>query len=201
MANRITRNIQNLLDMLGLSNTAITALGLGWPSSAPTAVEVNTAKTNLQTAVTDTDTKEAAWRIAAQTKQTRINEAIAIMKEIDLVTDGLYTRTGAQKTSFGLEPWGAEIEALAKLIELEISDGPIAGSIKFDWENIEGASYEVRWYSDSALTELVGTATSTQSEFIVSGLTPGTQYWMTVTPHRGGQQGTVSDPATRVAPA
>lgn len=46
-----------------------------------------------------------------------------------------------------------------------------------------------------------GSATSASaSDYVFSGLVPGTQYWSRVRPVRGGQTEQWSDPATRVAP-
>jgi hypothetical protein len=53
--------------------------------------------------------------------------------------------------------------------------------------------------SGGKLTQLVGSATSTGSEYVISGLTPGQQYWMIVRAVRGSETGPWSDPATRVA--
>ncbi|MBX7131139.1 MAG: fibronectin type III domain-containing protein [Fimbriimonadaceae bacterium] len=124
------------------------------------------------------------------------------MKAIDEATDFLYGPAGAQKTNFGLPPKGQPSQtSLEKLIEIRTADGLPAHSILFDWENIQNATYEIQWFTNSALTALVGSAVSTQSEFTITGLTVGTQYWMIVRPVRGGEFGPWSDPATRIAPA
>ncbi|MFN8139055.1 MAG: fibronectin type III domain-containing protein [Fimbriimonadales bacterium] len=47
---------------------------------------------------------------------------------------------------------------------------------------------------------VVGSATSAStSDYVISGLTPGTQYWMRVRPVRGSEVAPWSDPATKVA--
>ena len=122
------------------------------------------------------------------------------MKGIDEATDMLYGPSGAQKNNFGLTPKGAPIAPLHRLTDIKTKDGLLPGSIFFDYENIEGATYEVQWFTDSALTQMVGSAVSTRSDFTITGLTSGTQYWMHVRPQRGGQTAAWSDPATRVAP-
>jgi hypothetical protein len=53
--------------------------------------------------------------------------------------------------------------------------------------------------SNASMTHLVGSATSTASEYVISGQTPGQQYWMIVRPVRGSETGPCSDPTTRVA--
>jgi hypothetical protein len=123
------------------------------------------------------------------------------MQRVDEATDSLYGPDGAQKLNFGLPPKGTgTIDPLVKLTDLKVYDGLLPGSIRFDFENIDGASYEVVWATDSAFNNVVGSAVSTQSEYMIAGLTSGTQYWMRVRPVRGGQSAPWSDPATRVAP-
>ncbi len=178
---------------------AITALGPGWPSSGPALLAVTTAKNDLATSITDADAAEAAWKIKNQTRGTKTNNGIAIADSVLRTAVALYGENGAELANFGFSPGGHQ-EALHKLVEIVTQDGLSAGSIRFDWENIGGATFEVQWFSDSGLTMMVGSATSTRSEFTISGLTSGTQYWMHVRPHRGGQSAPWSDPATRVAP-
>jgi len=73
-------------------------------------------------------------------------------------------------------------------------DRPVPGSLKFDWESIEGAA-------NSTFTPVTGSATSASaSDYVISGLVAGTQYWCRVRPVRGGTTEAWSDPATRVAP-
>ena len=199
MADRIKRKPTELRDQMIQAVAGINGEP-GWPASAPTKAAVQAAETALAAAITDADAKEAAWKVANQTRQTNVDACFALMQRIDQVTDGLYGPSGAQKANFGLTPKGAPIPPLHKLVDIKILDGILPGSIKLDWENITGASYEVEWFTDSALTQKVGSATATSSEFTATALTPGTQYWMHVRPHRGGQTAEWSDPATRVAP-
>lgn len=201
MATRIKKDALGLKDQLTQAIAGITALGPGWPAGAPAAAAVTTIRDNLGTSITDTDTKEDAWKVAAQLKVTRITAGMGVMKTIDEYTDALYGTGGAEKNNFGLPPKGLQDEALHKLIEIVVTDGPVPGSLKFDWESIEGASYEAQWSTTSNFATIVGSATSaSSSDYIISGLTPGTQYWMRVRPLRGGQVADWSDPATRVAP-
>lgn len=199
MASRIKRNPEELRDQLAQCAAAITALGPGWPSTAPSAASVTTAKTDLATAITDADAAEATWKVKNQTRGTKTTNGTTVAGNVLRAAISLYGEHGAELANFGFDP-GTPLPPLAKLVALVVEDGLTSGSIRFDWENIAGASYEVQWFTDSALTQMVGSAASTQSEFMVSGLTPGTQYWMHVRPHRGGQTAPWSDPATRVAP-
>jgi hypothetical protein len=199
-SSRIKTKPEEARDQITTAIAGITGAGLLWPTTAPTGAQCTTAKTDLANAIIDADAKEAAWKTANQVRQAKLAISIGYMKRIDEATDGMYGPGGAEKANFGLTPKGASIPPLHKLTDIRVTDGLIAGSIFFDWENIEGASYEVEWFTDSALTQKIGSAASTASEFMISGLTPGTQYWMHVRPHRGGDTAPWSDPATRVAP-
>jgi len=198
---RIKRDGPGLRDQMTQAIAGITGAGPTWPASAPTAAAVTTARDNLATSITDTDTKEDAWKVAGQLKTTRIDAGADLMKAIDEATDLLYGPGGAEKNNFGLPPKGAAGAPLHKLIEIVLSDGPVPGSLKFDWESIEGASYEVQWAANPTFTPLTGSATSAStSDYIISGLVAGTQYWTRVRPLRGPDVEQWSDPATRVAP-
>jgi hypothetical protein len=200
MAQRIKTKHTDLLAQVNQAIAGISGVGLGWPVGAPTSASVTAHKTTFDTAITATNTAFNAWKVAIQAENAAALVVTTDMKAIDETTDLLYGPSGAQKNNFGLTPKGAPISPLHKLIKIVVKDGIPAGSILFDWENIEGATYEVQWFSDSAMTQMVGSAVSTSSEFTIAGLTSGTQYWMRVRPQRGGQTAEWSDPATRVAP-
>lgn len=200
MATRIKTKHTDLLAQVNTAIAGITAVGLGWPAGAPALLTVSSHKSALDAAITATNNAFNAWKVAIQTENAAALACETDMRGIDTATDLLYGPSGAQKNNFGLTPKGATIAPLHKLVDIKTSDGLVAGSILFDFESIEGASYEVEWFSDSSLTTRVGSATSTRSEFTITGLTSGTQYWMHVRPHRGGQTAQWSDPATRVAP-
>ncbi|MCC6351673.1 MAG: fibronectin type III domain-containing protein [Fimbriimonadaceae bacterium] len=201
MPERIKRQPDKLRDQLTQAIAGATALGPAWPASAPTVAAMTTARDNLDASITDTEAKENAWKVAAQLKATRAATGIDLMKKVDEATDLLYGPSGAEKNNFGLPPKGAAIEPLHKLIAIVVTDGAVPGSLKFDWESIEGASYEIQWSNASSFATVVGSATSASaSDYIISGLVPGTQYWMRVRPVRGADMAPRSDPATRVAP-
>ncbi len=64
-----------------------------------------------------------------------------------------------------------------------------------------GAPDEVQWSTTSDFATITGSATSASaSDYVFSGLVPGTQYWSRVRPLRGGVTEQWSDPATRIAP-
>jgi len=199
---RIKKRPDELRDQLNTAAAAITAAGPAWPMGAPTAANVTAAATALNTSLTSIATAEANLATLRQTRNTNVTAGQDLMDRVDAATDLLYTPSGAQKLNFGLSPKGQGSQpGIVKLTDLKTFDGVPPHSIRFDWESIEGSTYEVKWFTDSALTLLVGSAVSTQSEFTISGLTAGTQYWMVVRPVRGGEYGPWSDPATRIAPA
>ena len=201
MADRIRRDAQGCLDQLTQAAAAIEALGAAWPAAAPTLPQVEAARDNISTSITDTDAKKDAWQVAGQLKGTRVDTGVGYMERIDDATTLLYGPSGAEKNNFGLTPLGAPLPPLHKLIEIVFTDGLVAGSLKADWESIEGASYEVQWSNTSNFATIIGSAISASaSDYVISGLVPGTQYWMRVRPVRGGQTAEWSDPATRVAP-
>ena len=53
-------------------------------------------------------------------------------------------------------------------------------SLFVDWHAVEGAVYEVQWFADAALTQLVGNQTVSNSEVEFAGLARGVQYWVRV---------------------
>lgn len=200
MQKRIGDTAKKLIEQLRQAKAAAAALGAGWPSSAPSVPELELALTELQTADSEALAAEAAVKVKRQGRRGKMKPAQDKVRRVDLATDMLFGRDDARKREFGLEPWGKKGEEIGRLIRIVLEDGPIPGSIRADWEHIDGCTYEVRWFTDDALKETVGMGVSTRSEYIVSGLTPGTQYWITIRPLRGGRSGPVSDPATRVAP-
>lgn len=201
MAIRIKVKPTEVRDQLTQCIAGATALGPAWPSHAPTIAAMTAARDDLAAAITQSDADEATWKVSAATKRTNATTSRGIVLEVDDVLTGLYTETGVEKNNFGIPPEGTPDEPLHKLLELEVTDGPVPGSLRFDFESIEGASYEIQWSTVPTFATLVGSATSASaSEYIISGLTPGMQYWMRVRPLRGGQTEAWSDPATRVAP-
>jgi len=200
MQRRIGNTAKALIEQLRKAKAAATAMGAGWPASAPSVPEIDLALTELVTADGEALAAEAAVKVKRGGRRLKMTPAQGLMRRVDFATDMLFGRDSAQKLAFGVEPWGKKGEEIKRLIRIVLDDGPIPGSIRADWEHIDGCTYEVRWFTDDALKETVGMGVSTRSEYIVSWLAPGTQYWITIRPLRGGRLGPVSDPATRVAP-
>jgi hypothetical protein len=92
---------------------------------------------------------------------------------------------------FSVEPERVVIRAIA--------DGTHPASIFVDFDSVDGAVYEVQWFSDAPLTQMVGSSTVTESQIEITGLTRGSQYWVRVRAVRASQPGPWSDQATRVA--
>lgn len=201
-SNRIKRTPAELQLQLQTAAAGITAAGPSWPLTAPTAAQVTTAAGDLGTSITSLNSIRADLSQASDLKDTRVGTGTTYMQRIDEATDLLYGPQSSQKLDFGLTPRDSgALEPLHKLITIVVTDGPVGGSIKFDWEPIEGASYEVQWASVPTFATLVGSATAASaSDYIISGLVPGAQYWMRVRPLRGSDAAEWSDPATRVAP-
>lgn len=199
---RISRNAAVLRDQLTDAIDAITAAETAttWPPTAPTSAEVTAVRDALATSITDTDNSKDAWQADAQLKRKNVGTSYDTLTKVIQAATLLYGPSGAELNNFGVTPEGSPLPALAKLTNIVVGDGNLPGSLLFDWENIEGATYEVQWATDSAFSSIVGSATSTQSEYMIAGLTSGTQYWMRVRPIRGSQNAAWSDPATRVAP-
>jgi len=200
MADRIKRRPDQSRDQLNTAAAAITAAGAAWTGSL-TAAQVAAAAANTNTALTAVKNAEAALKVLRQTIRTVGSAGIAIMKQIDSTTDAIYGPSGAEKANFDLPPKFVTTgpAPLDKLTDIRTLETATPNSILFDWESIVGASYEIKWFSNATMTQLVGSATSTASEYVISGLTPGQQYWMIVRPVRGSETGPWSDPATRVA--
>jgi len=109
---------------------------------------------------------------------------------------------GAEKTKFGLAPKKTTQTPSGppeQVVISAITDGTHPASFFVDFESVDGAVYEVQWFSDAPLTVLVNSATVTESQIEITGLERGKQYWVRVRAVRAGQQGPWSDQATRVA--
>lgn len=182
------------------------AAGIGgeanWPPTAPTQADVNTQAGNISTAITNVDSLMAQLSQARATLRTLRDQGVDTMKRIDEVTDGLYGAGGPQKNNFGLPPkqTGGVSVPLDQVVITKTADGTSPASIFVDWDQEEGAAaYQIEWYSDSALTQQIGNAAVSESEYEIAGLTAGQQYWVRVRAIRGNEFGAWSDPATRVA--
>ena len=92
------------------------------------------------------------------------------------------------------------VGTLDRVIILQIADGTEPASLLVDWEHVaHAAAYQIEWFTDGALTQLIGESAVTESKFTITGLESGQQYWVRVRAIGGTDGGPWSDPATRVA--
>ena len=173
-----------------------------WPLTAPQQIDVDVVKSQLDTAITQVDTLKSQLAQARATLRDKRDAGVDTMKRIDEVTDGLYGPDGPEKLNFGLPPKKTRGESvpLEQVVITKIEDGTSPASIFVDWDSEEGAAaYQIEWFTDSALTQQVGNAAISESEYEIAGLIASQQYWFHVRAIRGNDYGVWSDPATRVA--
>lgn len=174
----------------------------GWPAGAPTQVEVQTLADELDTLLTQIIEAENDLQGLRGQMQAAVVSSQAMLRRIDNITSGLYGADGSGKIAFGLRPVDTTRNSpgpTPKVSGLVLRDGLAPGSIDASWKRIPRAVYEVQWFSDAAMGQLMGSAVSTRSELLIAGLSPGVQIWVRVRALRGKKQGDWSDPATRIA--
>jgi len=203
MAKRISLKPDELARQCGFAAVAIGAEP-NWPlpSAAPAASILNTCAQNLSTQLSAINAHESQLRAARQAIKPFIEEARDEMAKVDLMTDLLYGRESAKKISFGLTPKKFNTTPIGEPEQVVIrttADGTNPASIWVDWESIEGAVYEVQWFTDADLKHRAGSATVTASEMEVQDLERGKQYHFRIRAVRGGHTGPWSDQATRMA--
>ena len=199
---RIPTKPTEVRDQLGKASKGI-AGEPNWPTTAPNQVKVDAIQASLILAIDNVTALEAQLAIARTELHFRRDAGVTIMKNIDNVTDGLYGPEGDEKKNFGLPPKKSthgEMHHLGRVVITKIQDGVAPASIYIDWDTEEGAgAYQIEWYTDPAMTQQVGSATATQSQLEIGGLTPGQQYWIQVRAVRGNEHGQWSDVASRLA--
>jgi len=198
---RIPTKPSELRDQLMQASSGI-AGEANWPSTAPTQAGVNANTADLFTAITAVNDLKAQLAQARATLRDKRDVGVATMKRIDEVTDGLYGPDGAQKNNFGLPPKKTHGESvpLDQVVITKVEDGTSPASIFVDWDSEQGAAaYQIEWYTDSTMTQQIGNAAVSESEYEIAGLTASQQYWIRARAIRGNEFGPWSDPATRVA--
>mgnify|MGYP000937837823 CR=1 FL=1 len=202
MASRISRKPDELSAQCVQAGVGITAAGATWPPSAPGAADVTSAGTSLESSLQTIATVEAQLKGLRQTLETDTDYARGLMEKVDQATDLLYGPDGPEKINFGLDPKKTTRTPSGTPEQVVIgafADGTQPASLFVDFDSVDAAAYEVQWFSDAPLTQLVGSATVTNSEIEIPGLTRGNQYWIRVRAVRAGQPGPWSDQATRIA--
>ncbi len=199
---RIARKPTELRDQMFQASNAITAEA-NWPTTAPTAADVQTIVSNINGLITNIDNLKAQLSQARSALHSQVTDGQKLMKRIDEVTDGLYGSSSPNKNNFGLPPKKDTHDApipLSQVLITQIKAGTAPASIYVDWDSDAGAkAYELQWFTDSALTQQIGHVSITVSEYEITGLTVGQQYWARVRSISGTRSGTWSDPATFVA--
>jgi hypothetical protein len=201
MLARISLKADELANQCGLAGAAI--LGeAGWPGLVPGAAVMTGYAAELSAKLVAINRLESELRAARQAIKPVIANARRAMKKVDKVTDALYGEDSGRKIEFGLAPkkvsWTRSAEPEQVVIR-ETRDGTEPGSIWVDWEAQPAAVYEVQWFLDASMTDMVGSATATKSEVVVEGLVRGKEYWFRIRAVRGSKTGPWSDQATRVA--
>ena len=131
------------------------ATGIGgeanWPSTAPTAAEVNTVIGSLFAAITQVNDLKSQLAQARANLHTKRDQGVDVLERVDEVTDGLYGAGGAEKNNFGLPPkktTHGESEPLDQIVITKVEDGISPASIAVDWDSESGAAaYQIEWYT------------------------------------------------------
>ena len=199
---RISTKPTELRDQLTLAVGGIEG-EISWPATSPNDGDVHGAIDSITASLASVESLKAQLSQARATLHSQVADGIAIMKRIDEITDGLYGSDCAEKTNFGLSPKKSTRGAatpIEQIVITVISEGTAPASIFVDWDTDAGsAAYQVEWFSDSAMTALVGSSAVSSSEYEIQGLAMCQQYWIRVRGISGNEYGAWSDPATRVA--
>lgn len=173
-----------------------------WPAGAPTAVEVQALADEFEDLLSQLGNMELQIAVLRETVRRKGDECQETVRRIDHVTSVLYGLDSVLKGNFGLRPIDTVRSSpgpTPKVGGLRLADGLAAGSLAADWKRVPRAVYEVQWFFDAALAQLVGSAVSTRSSLLIPALSPGTQVWVRVRALRGKRFGDWSAPATRIA--
>ncbi len=198
---RISRVPRRLRDQIEQAAAAVAAEA-NWPATAPSAADVTQTANDLAGLITQYDQLKAQLDELRFELRHKTRDAFALMKRIDAVTDGLYGGHDTRKNNFALPPRKrrGSPDMLTQVVIRKITDGVSPHSIFVDWTTDPACrAYELQWFDSPELLEPVGAVAITNSEYEISSLTPGRQYWVRVRSLSGKRYGQWSDPATRIA--
>lgn len=201
MSGRIPVKADELATQCGLAGAAIGGEP-GWPALAPDGATMIGYAQQLEAKLDRINSLKSELRATRQSIKPIVADARRDMLKIDNATDMLYGADSGKKIEFGLSPkrvTKAPSVEPEQVVIRETRDGTEPGSIWVDWEAQPAAVYEVQWFLDASMTDMVGSATATKSEVVVEGLVRGKEYWFRVRAVRGSKSGPWSDQATRVA--
>ena len=105
MQRRIGNTAKALIEQLRKAKAAATAMGAGWPASAPSVPEIDLALTELVTADGEALAAEAAVKVKRGGRRLKMTPAQGLMRRVDFATDMLFGRDSAQKLAFGAMSW------------------------------------------------------------------------------------------------
>ena len=193
---RIARDWNKLADQLRGAAMGI-AGEPSWPPSAPTQVEVESAAdaiSDARTRIIELENEIASARFDLAAAMTTGN---GLMRKIISYAEGLLGST----VGFGVRPLDGTRNSpgpTPQVKGLVLSDGG-SGAIGVKWKGVPRATYEVQWFADEFLAQLMGALASTRRTALVPALAPGAQIWLRVRALRGGKYGEWSETATRIA--
>jgi len=196
---RIPEKPAELRDLMYHIAAGITA-NPGWPAQAPTANDYQVRAINLNTKITAVQALEAQLATARAELRAEAELARQAAVKADEASSLQHGADSTKKLDYGIPPKKSPSTPvpLDQCVITKISDGRHPASLFVDWDTEEGAaSYQVEWYLDANLTQLVGHTAVGNSEIQITGLSP--QYWVQVRAVRGAEKGHWSDPATRIA--
>jgi len=201
MSERISRRPDELSQQCDRASHAIGSEP-NWPTTAPIAMTLLTCSQNIETQLSVINSLESQLREARHALKPFVEDAHDNMVKVDQATDMLYGADSPKKIQFGLPPKKTADTTTGtpeQVVIEKLTDGTLPSSIWIDWSSVTGAAYEIQWFSDAMMTQMIGTATVTSSELEVQGLERGKQYYFRVRAVRANQPGPWSDQATRVA--
>lgn len=198
---RIPEKPTELRDLMYHISSGINA-NPGWPANAPTANDYLVLGTTLNNKIIAVQTLESQLATARGELRDEAELAKKAAVKADEASSLQHGADSPKKLDYGIPPKKSATTPvpLDQCLITKITDGRHPASLFVDWDNEEGAaSYEVEWFLDANLTQKIGHTAVGNSELQITGLTPGTQYWVHVRAIRGAEKGLWSDPATRIA--
>ncbi len=199
---RISRNPEELANQLERAASSA-SLEPQWPVGSLPIADLTNMATELEAsrlAVIDAENK-----ISAARSQLKINMAAAnaLMRRVDLITSAIFGETAAEKLSYSLPPIDRDRNSppAPELPEsLSLRDGPIPGSLLFDWKIMRGAKYLVEAWDmnpdDPQATQL-SLRLETKSRCVIDQLPIGTKVFVRVRAKAGKRMGPWSEAVGR----
>jgi len=174
----------------------------GWlpPPLAPSAMTFNEHAQNITAQLSVIAALKRQMRDARRALKPLIENARADMLKADQLTSIIYGPEGEQKANFGIAPKKTRPHTVKpkQVVIRSINPGARPTSIMLYCAKVGTAVYEVQWFGDADMTQMIGSAKDSFWEIDIPDLERGRQYWFRVRAVRGGQEGLWSEQATRV---